>query len=162
MNPNSTLPKHQLEELLRKQPSAALATINPDGSPYVVPVHFVVVDGTPYIHCGNHGQKLQNIQVRPQVSLTVWAEHGQTNAQDPSPCKTGTAYECAVFAGTASIVTEPTLKHKALAAFAQKYAAEKDVAAMSDTAEAATCVLALDGTFTVHGQPGGSLMSRHT
>jgi nitroimidazol reductase NimA-like FMN-containing flavoprotein (pyridoxamine 5'-phosphate oxidase superfamily) len=82
------------------------------------------------------------------MMIDTWAEHGQTNAQDPSPCKTGTAYECAVFAGTASVVTEPTLKHKVLAAFAQKYAAEKDVSAMSDAAMAAACVIRLDGTFT--------------
>jgi hypothetical protein len=53
-----------------------------------------------------------------------------------------------VFAGTASVVTEPTLKHKALAAFAQKYAVEKDVSAMSDAAMVTTCVIRLDGTFT--------------
>ena len=44
------LPAEEIESLLERAQAGALATVNPDGTPYAVPVHFVRLGGCVYVH----------------------------------------------------------------------------------------------------------------
>ena len=66
------LPQEQIEVLLQRSPAGCLATVGADGSPYAVPVHFIRMGGSVYLHGLPAGQKLDNIRAEQRVCLTVW------------------------------------------------------------------------------------------
>ena len=58
--------------LLSSRQVGTIATINKDGTPYCVPVHFVYADGKIYIHGLPAGQKIDNLIANPNVCLSVY------------------------------------------------------------------------------------------
>jgi nitroimidazol reductase NimA-like FMN-containing flavoprotein (pyridoxamine 5'-phosphate oxidase superfamily) len=125
----------------------AISTLNADGSPYAVPVHFVTQGGKIYIHCGAHGQKYANIVRNSRVSFAAWEMLGYAN-NSPQPCRTGTNYRSVIISGTAAIVEENALKREVLRAFAVKYTPQKNADNIPDEAVARTCVIEIDGELT--------------
>jgi nitroimidazol reductase NimA-like FMN-containing flavoprotein (pyridoxamine 5'-phosphate oxidase superfamily) len=148
MNKNSILPPDEIDALLRTAVTGALATIDTDGAPYVVPMHFAATSGGVYLHCGGHGEKFGNILRDSRVSFTVWEMEGLTNAENPSPCRTGTSYRSVILRGSAVLVEDMAEKRAALSKFAEKYAPHKDSALMADEDVARTQVFRLYGDIT--------------
>ena len=95
---------------------ATLATINPDGSPYCIPVSPVLLDGNAYFHCATEGKKLENIDKNTAVCLSGV---GYTNL---IPEKYSTEYESFVANGKCEIVMDKDEKIKALRCISEKYA----------------------------------------
>jgi nitroimidazol reductase NimA-like FMN-containing flavoprotein (pyridoxamine 5'-phosphate oxidase superfamily) len=148
MNPKSKLPAEKCSALLERAAVGTLATVNADGSPYAVPVHFVEECGKIYVHSGFQGQKLANIKHDSRVSFTAWEMYGYTHGDNPEPCKTGTNYESVIISGTANIVDSPVRKREILRLIAKKYAPEKDADNMPDAAIARTCVIEIVGEIS--------------
>jgi nitroimidazol reductase NimA-like FMN-containing flavoprotein (pyridoxamine 5'-phosphate oxidase superfamily) len=128
--------------------TGVLSTINPDGSPYAVPVHFIFLDGKVYIHCGAHGQKYENILRSDCVSFTAWEMSSYSHNDNPEPCRTGTNYRSVVLNGNAAIVEDSALKRKVLQAVAVKYTPHKDADNIPEEAVNRTCVIEICGEMT--------------
>lgn len=115
---------HQLAEaeidvLLEKSPVGHLGTVNGNGVPYVVPVHFVYEKGVIFIHGLNQGEKLSNIQSNPNVCLEVSEMLGFI--LDDKACDVNTAYNSVVVKGKAEIISDEGTKIDALNKVVKKY-----------------------------------------
>ncbi len=71
-----TAPDAKIEKLLAGRHIAALATINPDGSPQLTAVWYLYEDGKLYIATSSQLRKARNITARPQASLMVDTRRG--------------------------------------------------------------------------------------
>ncbi len=138
------LPQEKLEALLQRSPAGALATVNADGTPYAVPVHFVRTESAVYVHGLPAGQKLENIRANPHVCLTVWEMIGLLPDAEGRPCETNTAYESAVLQGRACLVEDLQEKQHALAAVIAKYMPELTGAPIPDNMLRGTAVLRIE------------------
>ena len=103
-------------QILQNCEYATLATLNPDGTPYCIPLSPVLEGKSLYFHCAAEGRKLDNIRTNNQVCVSAV---GRTMLQ---PEKYTTEYESAVAAGTASEVTDTAEKMHALRLICEKYA----------------------------------------
>ncbi len=54
------------------QPRGALATVNDDGSPCVIPVHLMFQDGFIYWFSKSDTRHSENLEREPRISLTLW------------------------------------------------------------------------------------------
>jgi nitroimidazol reductase NimA-like FMN-containing flavoprotein (pyridoxamine 5'-phosphate oxidase superfamily) len=61
----------EIEALFGEAKVGRLATLNPDGFPYVTPVHFVYYKGKIYIHGLIKGQKNRQPQGNPKVCFEI-------------------------------------------------------------------------------------------
>ena len=103
-------------EIIRDCEYATFATVNPDGTPYCIPVSPVLLDGAVYFHCATEGQKLDNIKNNNNVCLSC------VRYTNLLPKKFTTEYESAVAFGKCEIVLDKTKKIAALRAIGEKYA----------------------------------------
>jgi len=127
-------------DVLRDSEYATLATINPDGTPYCIPVSPVLVDGAIYFHCATEGQKLTNIELNDNVCIS------SVRYTKLIPEEFSTEYESAVATGKCRIITDPDEKTKALRKICEKYAesnmehADKEIAGALHR----TCICKID------------------
>lgn len=130
--------------VLRESEYGFLATVNEDGSPYVVPLAGAMADGrTVYFHCARAGQKLENLAREPRACYTcvLYAEN--------QPAEFTQLYASCVAEGTVRLVTDEAERQKGMQAIMEKYSAayigtpayEKTMRGMP-----AVVVLALDVT----------------
>lgn len=117
---------HQLtdrgaERLLLDCLTGTLATVNPDGTPYNVPVHYVFCHDVIYVHGLPAGQKIENLKRNPNVCFNVYEMRGLLIDGEEKPCDTNTAYASVVIQGTAQLVEDMNEKKAALSAVIQKY-----------------------------------------
>ena len=103
-------------EVLRDCEYATLATTNPDGTPYCVPISQAVLEGAIYFHCATAGHKLDNIAHQATVCISG-VRHTRLLPEDYT-----TEYESAVATGRCEIVTDEDEKIAALRAISEKYA----------------------------------------
>lgn len=83
--------------------------------PYVIPVNFVVLDNTVYIHCAREGRKLDCLRQHPGVGFSVHEILGIDRE------RATTFYTSLYGEGHASLVEDREEKQTALAALAEKY-----------------------------------------
>jgi len=95
---------------------AALATVNPDNTPYCIPVSPVLINNAIYFHCATEGQKLDNIRKNNNVCISC------TRHTKLLPEKFTIGYESAVATGKCEIVFDETEKISALRGICEKYA----------------------------------------
>lgn len=117
---------HQLtdmeaERLLSDCMTGTLATVNTDGTPYNVPVHYVFSRNVVYIHGLPVGQKIDNLKRNPHICFNVYEMRGLLIDEEEKPCDTNTAYASVVIRGTAQLVEDMNEKRTALSAIIQKY-----------------------------------------
>jgi nitroimidazol reductase NimA-like FMN-containing flavoprotein (pyridoxamine 5'-phosphate oxidase superfamily) len=91
-----------------------LASVDKDGRPYAIPLHYAFADQCLYFHCATEGRKLDNIRANPAVSFCVV---GETTVL---PGKFSTEYESAVAFGTATEIVAGE-KQEALLKILEKY-----------------------------------------
>ncbi|HML04704.1 MAG TPA: pyridoxamine 5'-phosphate oxidase family protein [Methanobacterium sp.] len=113
------LNEEQIKEILVKSQVGHIATINENGYPYVVPVHFVYLDDKIYIHGLAKGQKIDNIMANEKVCFETYFMKGLI--LDESPWNVNTEYKSVVIMGKASIVEGHDLKEAALNKIVEKY-----------------------------------------
>ena len=89
-----------------------------EGYPYAVPVNYVWLDGCVYFHGSGGGKKIRLLAANPNVTFTVFREHGTVT--DPVPCHVDTAYFSVMLFGQAKRVTDFTEAAEALQAILDK------------------------------------------
>lgn len=111
----------QINDLLSTAQTGCIATVNPDGTPYVTPIHFIYDNGAIYFHGLPKGQKIDNLKTNPCVSFNVY--HQDSFLLDPAgkPCDTNTKYESVVISGKARLLKDLERKNNILTLIVQKY-----------------------------------------
>ena len=118
--------KQMTEERARETLAGAfcgrLATVGPDGWPYVVPLLYVWVDGTVYVH-NTHapGHLRRNVEHDPRVCFEV-DEAGDVFAYGRFECDTSIAYRSVIVFGTIRIVDAEEDKARFFVELMRKYA----------------------------------------
>jgi len=112
--------REQMEGLLREALVGCLATVGPDGSPYITPLHFVFYQGRIYFHCALKGRKLDNIRTTPRVCFEVHELIKIVRSQ--RGCDFSTRYRSVLVFGRARSVPDGDEKIAVLTALAEKYA----------------------------------------
>lgn len=114
------LTEERINRLLHSEAVGSLATVGGDGYPYVLPVHFVFLDGKIFIHSLAVGEKLDNIKARPRVGFEVNKMLSLiTDAENP--CNTNTEYESVIIRGEARLIEAVDKKIAVLDAIVAKY-----------------------------------------
>lgn len=131
----------QIEKLLKHTQTGCIATINPDGTPYVTPIHFIYENEKVYFHGLPRGQKIDNIRANPSVSLTVYEMESLLLDPDGKPCDTNTKYQSVILSGTASILDDLQHKKDILAAIVRKYTPHLEDANLPDNMVKGTAVI---------------------
>jgi nitroimidazol reductase NimA-like FMN-containing flavoprotein (pyridoxamine 5'-phosphate oxidase superfamily) len=112
--------REEMESLLREALVGCLATVGPDGSPYITPLHFVFYQGKIYFHCAFKGRKMDNIRANPRVCFEV---HELTEiVQNQRACDFSTHYRSVLVFGRARSLSDVDEKVLVLTALAEKYA----------------------------------------
>ncbi|MBO5093852.1 MAG: pyridoxamine 5'-phosphate oxidase family protein [Lachnospiraceae bacterium] len=115
------LPQSEVHALLGRGLTGTLSTVDPDGAPYSVPVHFVFLDGAIYFHGLPAGQKLANLKTDPRVCFTVYEMRGLLLDPNEKPCDTNTVYVSVVIQGTAKLLDRQEERQRVLSALVTKY-----------------------------------------
>ncbi|MFP3155069.1 pyridoxamine 5'-phosphate oxidase family protein [Lachnospiraceae bacterium ZAX-1] len=103
-------------EMIKTCEYATLATVNPDKTPYCIPVSPILIEETLYFHGATEGKKLENIKANQDVCISC-VRHTKL-----IPEKFTTEYESAVATGKCHIVTDENEKIIVLRALCEKYA----------------------------------------
>lgn len=110
----------EISDVLAKAKVGRIATINENGYPYVVPVHFVCLADKIYIHGLRKGLKISNLEKNDKIGFEVDEMHGLLVDQE-KVCDTNTAYRSVIILGTAKTIDETTIKTEVLKAVVQKF-----------------------------------------
>lgn len=115
------LNKEEIENLLKRTETGSLATINEDGGPYVIPVHFVYYEDSIFVHSLPKGKKLDNIKSNPNICLSIYEMQGLLLDSKENPCDTNTKYESVVIFGKATLLEDVSMKETILKEIIKKY-----------------------------------------
>lgn len=113
------LSEAEINELLSTAKVGHIGTINAEGFPYVLPVHFVYSDGKFYIHGLNKGTKIDNLTKNSNVCFEVANMIGLI--MDEAACDVNTEYKSVVALGNAAMVEEDEKKKQILSLIVGKY-----------------------------------------
>ena len=146
------LSPNKVNGLLTRSITGTLSTVNSDGSPYGVPVHFVYWNDAIYFHGLPAGQKLNNLKENPCVCFTVYEMDGFLLDPQGKPCDTNTAYTSVVVQGMAQIISDPAEKKNVLDAIIRKYTPQlsgKEIPAnmLNGTAVVKTSITEITGKY---------------
>ena len=110
MNPEDT------REVLKEGEYGLLATVDDKLQPYGVPVNYVLIGNSIYVHSTNEGGvKYSNLAANPKVSFTV------VGGTKVLPNQFGTLYESAIVIGKAELVVDEAERMMAFREFVTKY-----------------------------------------
>lgn len=115
------LTDEKIKIVLSEVQTASLSTINTDGTPYVIPVHFVYMDNKIYIHGLPKGQKIDNIIRNNKICFLAYDMKGFLLDPNGKPCDTNTEYESVIVTGSAILVEDLEVKKNVLQKIIQKY-----------------------------------------
>ena len=87
-------------EVIRDCEYATLATVNPDGTPYCIPISPILMDNIIYFHCTLEGKKLTNIANNSAVCISG-VRHTRL-----VPEKLTTEFDSAITFGNCSMVAD--------------------------------------------------------
>lgn len=138
---SNPLTAEQVDQLLSRALTGSLATLNSDGSPYVAPVHFISYNGSIYFHGLPKGQKIDNINADPRVSMTIYEMDGLLLDPDGKPCDTNTRYQSIILAGTASLIDDAETKRSILTEIVKKFTPQFAANALPDNMVKGTAVV---------------------
>jgi len=94
---------------------SVMATVNPDETPYCVPISPARDGEWLYFHCATEGHKIDNLRRRGKVCISC------VGVQEAIPGKFTLKYESAVIFGSASEVTDRDEKIRALNLICKRY-----------------------------------------
>ena len=115
------LTEQQINHLLQRAQTGSLATLNPDGTPYSTPIHFVYFDNAIFLHGLPKGKKLDNIAHDSRVGFSVFEMDKLLLDPDGKSWDTNTKYESVIISGTAKLVDDIEEKRNALNKIVEKY-----------------------------------------
>lgn len=109
----------EIDAILNESQVGSFATINPDGSPYVVPVNYVYYNGKIYFHCALKGKKLENIKHNPKVCFSAYIVDRIVLTKKADD--TSVRYRSIIANGKARLIDDPVVKMEVLTALTAKY-----------------------------------------
>lgn len=115
------LTEEQINHLLQRAQTGSLATLNPDGTPYSTPIHFVYYDNAIFVHGLPKGKKLDNIAQDSRVGFSVFEMDKLLLDPNGKSWDTNTKYESVIISGTAKFVDDIEEKRNALNKIVEKY-----------------------------------------
>ncbi|WP_027631949.1 pyridoxamine 5'-phosphate oxidase family protein [Clostridium hydrogeniformans] len=118
------LTSEQIDALLHDAKTGSFATINENGYPYAVGMHFIYFNNKIYLHGLPKGQKIDNIKRNSKVCFEVNELIGLLIANDDNPCNTNAEYNSVVILGNASLVEDINYKGEVLNKLVEKYTPE--------------------------------------
>ncbi|MDR2808484.1 MAG: pyridoxamine 5'-phosphate oxidase family protein [Spirochaetaceae bacterium] len=110
--------RQEAEAVIDSCDFATLATVNPDGTPYCVPLSITRDGQWLYFHCAAEGKKLDNIRYKNKVSISFVS--AVAIPKDDFTCN----YRSAIVAGTAEELTIPSEKIAALKCICERFTKE--------------------------------------
>lgn len=139
---NHKLTTEQIDELLKYSSIGHLGTINNDGTPYVLPVHFVSYKNKVYIHGLSTGTKLNNIKNTPAICFEVEKMSGLI--LDDKACDVNTKYQSVVISGNACLIEDPSKKTEILQQIVSKYTPQLSGQTFPDSMIKGTGIIEID------------------
>lgn len=121
MNENASPQRGKIQNLLETSQVGVLSTLNIDGTPYCVPVHFVYEDHKFYVHGLPKGQKVENLQRNSNVGFCVYDLQQYLLPEQNNPCNVNTKYKSVIVTGTATMVENHAIKKQMLQKIVAKY-----------------------------------------
>ena len=112
--------RREMEAILNEVEVGCLATVGPDGQPYVTPVNCVYHEGKIVFHCAPQGRKLDNISAEPRVCFE--AHEMMEIVHGDKGCGCSTRYRSVLAFGRARILTDLDEKRAALVTLTARYA----------------------------------------
>ena len=109
-------------ELLGRALVGRIATVGPDGFPYITPMNFVYDSGdqTIFLHCATTGHLLDNLAHSPRACFEI-DEPEEIIATGPTACDTSHAYRSVICFGEAQAIPNESARSRALELFVDKY-----------------------------------------
>lgn len=121
-----SMPDEDSEALLHRALVGRIATVDPEGTPYVVPLNFVF-EGRPrriHLHMAKQpGHLASNLKFSPKVCFEV-DDPGPLIATGDTACETSHAYESVVCFGRAHAVRDEHQRTRIARLFVRKYVDE--------------------------------------
>jgi nitroimidazol reductase NimA-like FMN-containing flavoprotein (pyridoxamine 5'-phosphate oxidase superfamily) len=115
------MPEQRIQEMIATGYYGRLASVGPDGWPYVVPMLYVWVNGEVWLHnTGAHGHLRTNVTHEHRVCFEL-DEPGQVFAYGRFECDTSIAYRSVVIFGLIRIVESQSDKQVFFELLMQKY-----------------------------------------
>lgn len=132
------LSEEEALDILRAAEYGVLATVDPDGEPYGVPLTYTLdADGKSLIfHCAPEGRKLDNVRSHPAAQFSAVAETRVL------PEEFSIEYRCAMVTGRVAEVTDREEKKRCALHLAAKYSA-CDAGEYAERIIDRTCILRL-------------------
>jgi uncharacterized protein len=119
--PKKWLTEAEAREYLTAKNEGRLATVDPDGQPYITPLNYIFHEGKIYFHCAVKGHKLDNITADSRVCFEV--SHTEKNVFEAKTCKCSTRYSSVLVFGKARLIESATEKVQVLNAVSDRFAA---------------------------------------
>jgi hypothetical protein len=116
-----------------------LATCDPAGQPYIVPLNYVYREGKIYFHCKQTGRKLDNIAENNRVCFEV-SETVKTTLSDGLPCACSTRYISVLAFGSARVISDNAKKSALLNLLVSQLAAGRSFQPVEEQ-QAARCAV---------------------
>jgi len=119
--------KERIIEFLSSQQTGRISSIDENGFPQIIPMNFVFINDTVYMHSPIRGEKLDNIRRNQKVGFEVdkSLEFLPSYFSDPTDASLAdTLYISIVIKGNASIVSDKKEKTNALNSLMKKYQPE--------------------------------------
>lgn len=148
----------QMEQLLEQAAVGRLALVTEEG-PYLVPVNFLFLGGSIFVHCAQAGRKFEALKADGRVCFEV--DEAGPQVLSARGCGISQLYRSVICFGTASFVEDRAEKHAILTRMIEKYVpASYQVSPMNEDnlANTALVKIAVD-TMTGKGQ---ALSPAHT
>ena len=119
--------KEKIIEFLNSQQTGRMSSIDENGFPQIIPMNFVFINDTVYMHSHIRGEKLDNIRRNQKVGFEVDKnlEFLPSYFSDPTDASLAdTLYISVVIKGNASIISDKKEKTNALNGLMKKYQPE--------------------------------------
>ena len=130
--------KNKIIEFLNQESTGRISSIDENGYPQIIPMNFVFINNTIYMHSHIKGEKLKNIKRDFRVGFEVDRnlEFLPSYFFDPNDASLAdTLYISVVIKGDASIITDVKEKVLALNGLMKKYQPEGKYEPMNDSME---------------------------
>lgn len=115
------LSEEQIHRLLERSQTGSLATLDLDGTPYIIPIHFIYYQNAIFAHGLPKGKKIDNISNDARVGFCVYEMDKLLLDPNGKPCDTNTKYESVIISGTAKLVDNIEEKNSVLKEIIKKY-----------------------------------------
>ena len=123
--PKRKLDRNEINAFLSKAQVGRISTINADGFPYTVPVHFVHVGDSIFIHNLLKGQKIDNLKANKKVCFEADEMSSLYYKADiKTSCNVGTNYMSVIAFGEATLIEDAVKKREVLNLIVEKYTPE--------------------------------------